>query len=121
MGFKYHRLQWKLTLYYIFITFIVLLVLEVIALVLFFSFVMYNKGHALELQAGIQAQILSDNFNGPFINKTNLETALKDWELEIGVEFEGFSTVMDRDGEMIAMSGSELKKIDIQSELPKEV
>lgn len=119
--FKYRRLQWKLTLYYVIITFVVLFVLEIIALLLFVSFVTYNKGRTLELQTGIQAQVLSDNFNGPFMNKTNLDKALKDWSIEIGVEFEGFSMIMDRNGEMIALNGEGIEKIDIPSDLPDKV
>lgn len=118
---KFQRLQWKLTLYYIFITIVVLLVLEVIALLLFFSFVKFNKSRVLEVQAGIQAQVLASNFNGPFIDTNNLEKALEDWAVEIGIEFDGYSMVVDPDGEIIAISNGNPKDIEGQSELPEEV
>ncbi|GIN73334.1 hypothetical protein J14TS2_38090 [Bacillus sp. J14TS2] len=118
--FKFQRLQWKLTLYYICITIIVLLVLEIIAIILFFSFVTFNKSRVLEFQVGIQAQVLATNFNGPFMDRNNLKKSLEDWPVEIGMEFEGYSMVIDPEGEVMAISKKGSHDIDISSELPKK-
>ncbi|MBS4192265.1 HAMP domain-containing protein [Bacillus sp. FJAT-49705] len=120
--FNFRRLQWKLTLYYILITIIVLLLLEVIGFLVFLTLVNFNSNRALELQVAKQAQVIASNFNGPFVNQNQLEKALEDWPFEVGVEFQGFSMVIDPEGQIIASTGERaLQKIDIQSELPEKV
>ncbi|CRK83214.1 HAMP domain-containing sensor histidine kinase [Neobacillus massiliamazoniensis] len=120
--FNFQRLQWKLTLYYILITIIVLLLLEVVGFLVSLALVNYYTNRTLELQVATQAQVIASNFNGPFVNQNKLEKALDDWPFEVGVEFQGFSMVINSEGQMIASSGGKAQqKIDIQSELPEKV
>ncbi|WP_240515068.1 hypothetical protein [Bacillus cereus] len=62
-GRHFHRLQWKLTLFYVLTTISVLLTLEVMGFLISLSLVKYNADRMFEQQISIQAQNISSNFN----------------------------------------------------------
>ncbi|MCU0097784.1 cell wall metabolism sensor histidine kinase WalK [Bacillus sp. OR9] len=74
----FQRLQWKLTLFYVLTTIGVLLTLEVMGFLISLSLVKYNADRMFEQQISIQAQNISSNFNGTFINQNQLKKALDD-------------------------------------------
>ncbi|WP_223067348.1 sensor histidine kinase [Paenibacillus caui] len=102
---RFRRLQWKLTLFYILTTLVVLLFLEMIAALIFLAVVNYDKSKMLAAQVGSVAYNLSSNFTGPFINRDQLREALKSWPSEFGAEFRGLSAVLDADGRLIEADG----------------
>ncbi|MDZ5608080.1 histidine kinase [Bacillus pseudomycoides] len=118
----FHRLQWKLTLFYVLTTIGVLLILEVVGFLISLNLVKYNADRMFEQQISIQAQNISSNFNGPFINQNQLKKALEDWPIEVGTEFDGFSVVTDPDGKLIASAGEGVPQfIDFKEEFPAKV
>ncbi len=102
---RFRRLQWKLTLFYILTTMVVLLVLEMVGVLIMFGVVKYNVRQTLAYEVGMVAQNVGSNFTGPFINRNQLYEALRDWRLENGTEFQGFSAVVDPEGQLIAVAG----------------
>jgi signal transduction histidine kinase len=104
---RFRRLQWKLTLYYILTTIVVMLLLEMIVVLGLFGFINYNTNRMLASQVGSVAQNASANFSGPFINQDKLYQALNDWPLEIGTEFQGYSAAVDSEGRLIAVAGEQ--------------
>ncbi|PEL21983.1 sensor histidine kinase [Bacillus pseudomycoides] len=113
----FHRLQWKLTLFYVLTTIGVLLTLEVVGFLISLSLVKYNADQMFEQQISIQAQNISSNFNGPLINQNQLKKALEDWPIEVGTEFDGFSVVTDPNGRLLASAGENVPQfIDFKAE-----
>ena len=102
---RFRRLQWKLTLFYILTTMVVLLALEVAAVLIMLGIAKYNVRQTLAYEVGMVAQNVGSNFTGPFINRNQLYEALRDWRLEYGIEFQGFSAVLDPEGQLIAVAG----------------
>ncbi|KEK24084.1 sensor histidine kinase [Bacillus gaemokensis] len=118
----FRRLQWKLTLFYVLTTIGVLLTLEIVGFLISLSLVKYNADRMFEQQISIQAQNISSNFNGPFMNQGRLKKALEDWPIEVGTEFDGFSMVTDPDGKLIASAGEGVPQfIDFKEEFPAKV
>ncbi|WP_439742089.1 histidine kinase [Bacillus pseudomycoides] len=118
----FHRLQWKLTLFYVLTTIGVLLTLEVVGFLISLSLVKYNADQMFEQQISIQAQNISSNFNGPLINQNQLKKALEDWPIEVGTEFDGFSVVTDPNGKLLASAGENVPQfIDFKTEFPAKV
>ncbi|MGF7033438.1 NarL family two-component system sensor histidine kinase LiaS [Paenibacillus mucilaginosus] len=118
---RFRRLQWKLTLYYILTTIIVMLLLEMIVVLGFYGFINYNTNRMLASQVGTVAQNISTSFSGPFINRDKLHQALNDWPLEMGTEFQGYSAVVDPDGQLISEAGGQIRGDKLGLELPVEV
>ncbi|MCM3271646.1 hypothetical protein [Paenibacillus elgii] len=102
---RFRRLQWKLTLFYILTTMVVLIVLEMAGFLIMFGIAKYNVRQTLAYEVGVVAQNVGSNFTGPFINRNRLYEALRDWRLENGTEFQGFSAVVDPEGQLIAVAG----------------
>lgn len=121
-GRHFQRLQWKLTLFYVLTTIGVLLTLEVMGFLISLSLVKYNADRMFEQQISIQAQNISSNFNGTFINQNQLKKALDDWPIEVGTEFDGFSVVIDSNRNILASAGEDVPQfIDYKAEFPAKV
>ncbi|WP_254610033.1 MULTISPECIES: hypothetical protein [unclassified Bacillus (in: firmicutes)] len=121
-GRHFHRLQWKLTLFYVLTTIGVLLTLEVMGFLISLSLVKYNADRMFEQQISIQAQNISSNFNGPFINQSQLKKALDDWPIEVGTEFDGFSAIIDSNRNLLASAVEDVPQfIDYKAEFPAKV
>lgn len=118
---RFHRLQWKLTFFYILTTIIVMVLLEFVAVLGFYVFQNYNTNKVLAMQVGTVALNAAEHFSGPFTNKENLDRALKEWPLEMGAEFQGYSAVIGPDGEVIAAAGDSLPMEPDIPGLPAEV
>lgn len=102
---RFRRLQWKLTLYYVLTTIVVMILLEMLVVLGFYGYKHYNTNHILASQVGTVAQNAAANFSGPFINQDKLYQALNDWPSEMGIEFQGYSAVIDSDERLIAAAG----------------
>ncbi|XEC95719.1 ATP-binding protein [Paenibacillus tarimensis] len=98
-------MQWKLTLFYILTTIVVMLILEMIVVLGYYGYFNYNTNRMLAIQVGSVAQNAASNFSGPFINRFKLYEALKDWPMEIGTKFQGYSAAIDPEGRLIAAAG----------------
>ncbi|WP_263879006.1 histidine kinase [Paenibacillus sp. PSB04] len=105
---RFHRLQWKLTLFYILTTIVVMILLEMIAVLGYYAFVNLNTNKVLAMQVGTVAQNAASSISGPYINQNKLDQALREWPAEFGAEFQGYSAVVDPDGEILAFSGDSM-------------
>ncbi|KFM95264.1 HAMP domain protein [Bacillus clarus] len=82
----------------------------------------YNADRMFEQQISIQAQNISSNFNGPFINQNQLKKALEDWPIEVGTKFDGFSAVIDSNRKLLTSAGEDVPQfIDFKAEFPAKV
>lgn len=118
---RFQRLQWKLTVYYILTTIVVMLLLEMIVVLGYYGFINYNTNQMLAKQVGKVAQNAAANFSGPFMNQDNLFQVLKDWPLEMGTEFQGYSAAVDPDGRLLAVTGEQIAGDESGLELPADV
>jgi len=109
---RFHRLQWKLTLFYILTTVIVLLILEIAVVVVLLGLVKANETDMLADRVHIAAQNMGTAFTGPFINRQQLSVALRDWGQELGTEFQGYSAAMDMDQQILAVEGDQASLLD---------
>ncbi|MFC6227636.1 histidine kinase [Paenibacillus allorhizosphaerae] len=114
-------MQWKLTLYYILTTIIVMLLLEMMVVLGFYGYMNFNTHRMLATQVGSVAQNAAVNFSGPFINQDKLYQALKDWPLEMGTEFQGYSAAVDSDGRLIAIADDASSEDKTRFGLPTSV
>ncbi|MCJ8014717.1 histidine kinase [Paenibacillus sp. KQZ6P-2] len=114
-------MQWKLTLYYILTTIVVMLLLEMIVVLGYYLFVNYNTDRILAFQVGSVAQNAAIHFSGPFVNKDNLNQTLKDWPSEMGTEFQGYSAAFDLGGRPIVITREPFFEDNTELEMPAEV
>lgn len=102
---RFHRLQWKLALFYMLTTLLVLIALELVgALLLLFGLTM-SPTAGFAFQVGTVAQNVGANFLGPFANRAALGEALSEWRQNSGTSFEGFVVVVDPAGRVLAEAG----------------
>ncbi|MEC0253847.1 sensor histidine kinase [Paenibacillus lautus] len=123
---KFHSLQWKLTLSYIFITMIVLILIQFFAILIYFGVVHYNANQVLAGKVSILAQNMSVNFNGSLIDRDQVQVALKGWNEEEGIEFLGYSALIDPNKSIIAAAGEQApnaneSKLDLPPILDKYI
>ncbi|SMF85413.1 two-component system, NarL family, sensor histidine kinase LiaS [Paenibacillus uliginis N3/975] len=114
-------MQWKLTIYYILTTIVVMLLLEMIVVLGYYLFVNYNTDRILAIQVGSVAQNAAIHFSGPSVNEDNLYQTLKDWPSETGTEFQGYSAAFDPDGRPIAITRETSFEDNTELQMPAEV
>lgn len=105
---RFRRLQWKLTFFYIVTTIVVLIAIELLFVLVLYISNDYRKNQILAVQVSQVAENVGANFSGSFINRDKLEATLYEWPSEMGIEFQGYSAAVDRNGELIAAAGDPL-------------